>query len=43
LDELAKIHEAAIFAGFKARDVQKLDAHLELIARNLSSIRTVGR
>jgi MarR family transcriptional regulator for hemolysin len=41
LDELAKIHEAAIFAGFDARDVEKLDAYLDLIARNLSSIRTV--
>jgi DNA-binding MarR family transcriptional regulator len=41
LDELAKIHEVAIFADFKVRDVEKLDAYLDLIARNLSSIRTV--
>lgn len=41
LDELAKIHQAAIFAGFQARDVEKLDAYLDLIARNLSSLRTV--
>ncbi len=41
LDELAKIHEAAIFAGFEARDVEQLDAYLDVIARNLSSIRTV--
>jgi MarR family transcriptional regulator for hemolysin len=41
LDELAKIHEAAIFAGFEARDVERLDAYLDVIARNLSSIRSV--
>jgi MarR family transcriptional regulator, transcriptional regulator for hemolysin len=41
LDELAKIHEAAIFAGFKAPDLEQLDAYLDVIARNLSSIRTV--
>ena len=41
LDGLAKIHEAAIFAGFKARDIEQLDAYLDAIARNLSSIRTV--
>jgi MarR family transcriptional regulator for hemolysin len=41
LDELAKIHEVAIFAGFKARDIEKLDAYLDLIARNVSRIRTV--
>jgi MarR family transcriptional regulator, transcriptional regulator for hemolysin len=41
LDELAKIHEAAIFAGFEARDIEQLDAYLDVIARNLSSIRTV--
>ena len=41
LDELAKIHEAAIFAGFEARDVEQLDTYLDIIARNLSRIRTV--
>jgi MarR family transcriptional regulator, transcriptional regulator for hemolysin len=41
LDELAKIHEAAIFAGFEAADIEKLDAFLDVIARNLSSIRSV--
>jgi MarR family transcriptional regulator for hemolysin len=39
LDDLAKIHEAAIFAGFEARDVEKLDAYLDVIARNLSNDR----
>jgi MarR family transcriptional regulator for hemolysin len=41
LDELAKIHEAAIFAGFEAVDIERLDAFLDVIARNLSSIRSV--
>jgi DNA-binding MarR family transcriptional regulator len=41
LDALAKIHEAAIFAGFEARDIEQLDAFLDVIARNLSGIRTV--
>jgi MarR family transcriptional regulator for hemolysin len=41
LDELAKIHEAGIFAGFEARDVERLDAYLDVIARNLSRFRTV--
>jgi MarR family transcriptional regulator for hemolysin len=40
LDELAKVHEAAIFAGFDAEDVESLDALLDTIARNLSGFRT---
>jgi MarR family transcriptional regulator for hemolysin len=40
LDELAKIHEAAIFAGFEAEDLQRLDALLDAIARNLSDFRS---
>jgi DNA-binding MarR family transcriptional regulator len=40
LDELAKIHEAAIFAGFDAEDVEKLDALLDTIAGNLSDFRS---
>jgi MarR family transcriptional regulator for hemolysin len=40
LDELAKVHEAAIFAGFDAEDVESLDALLDTIARNLSDFRT---
>ena len=40
LDELAKVHEAAIFAGFDAEDVESLDALLDTIARNLSEFRT---
>ena len=36
LDELAKVHEAAIFAGFSSEDVEKLDELLETISRNLS-------
>jgi MarR family transcriptional regulator for hemolysin len=40
LDELAKIHEAAIFAGFTPEDVEKLDALLDAIAGNLSDFRS---
>lgn len=40
LDELAKVHEAAIFAGFDAEDMESLDALLDTIARNLSNFRT---
>jgi MarR family transcriptional regulator for hemolysin len=35
LDELAKIHEAAIFAGFEPADLEKLDALLDGISRNM--------
>lgn len=40
LDELAKIHEGWIFAGFGAEELEKMDALLERIARNLSDLRT---
>jgi MarR family transcriptional regulator for hemolysin len=40
LDELAKIHEAAIFAGFAAEDLERLDALLDCIAGNLSEFRS---
>jgi MarR family transcriptional regulator for hemolysin len=40
LDELAKIHEAAIFAGFEAKDLERFDALLDGIARNLSDFRS---
>jgi len=39
LDELAKIHEAAIFAGFNEDDLKRLNALLDAIARNLSAAR----
>jgi MarR family transcriptional regulator for hemolysin len=39
LDELAKVHETAIFAGFDAAEVEKLDALLDIIAGNLSDFR----
>jgi MarR family transcriptional regulator for hemolysin len=39
LDEIAKIHEAAVFAGFENEDLDKLDASLDAIARNLSAAR----
>jgi MarR family transcriptional regulator, transcriptional regulator for hemolysin len=39
LDEVAKSHEAEIFAGFDGADLEKLDELLEAIARNLSAAR----
>ena len=39
LDEIAKSREAEIFAGFEADDLEKLDALLDNIARNLSASR----
>jgi len=40
LDEVAKSHEAEIFAGFDSEDLEKLDELLEAIARNLSAARS---
>jgi MarR family transcriptional regulator for hemolysin len=40
LDELAKVHEAVIFAGFENGDLEKLDALLEIIGGNLAEFRT---
>jgi MarR family transcriptional regulator for hemolysin len=39
LDELAKTHEAIIFAGFDNEDLEKLDGLLEGISRNLGTFR----
>ena len=39
LDELGKIHEAAIFAGFETADLEKLDELLDGISRNLALFR----
>ena len=39
LDELGKVHEAAIFAGFDTAELEKLDALLEAISRNMSLFR----
>jgi MarR family transcriptional regulator for hemolysin len=39
LDELAKVHETAIFAGFDSEDLEKLDKLLDAIAANLSDFR----
>jgi MarR family transcriptional regulator, transcriptional regulator for hemolysin len=41
LDELAKIHEAKIFDGLTADDLEKLDAYLDAIADNVSNVRSV--
>ena len=40
LDELARVHEGRIFAGFETEALEKLDSLLERIARNLSELRT---
>ena len=40
IDELAKVHESEIFAGFEARDLDRLDELLEGVARNLSIARS---
>ena len=39
LDELARLHEEWIFAGFEPEELEKLDALLDKIARNLSDLR----
>jgi MarR family transcriptional regulator for hemolysin len=41
LDEVAKSHEAEMFAGFDGEDLERLDASLEAIARNLSAARSL--
>ncbi len=39
IDELAKVHEADIFAGFAAADLDRLDELLDGVARNLAAAR----
>jgi MarR family transcriptional regulator, transcriptional regulator for hemolysin len=39
LDEIARIHEACVFAGLDNEDLDRLDASLDAIARNLSAAR----
>ena len=39
LDDLAKIHEARIFAGSESEALEKLDALLDKVAQNLSDLR----
>lgn len=41
LDQIAASHEAEIFAGFDDQELERLDASLEAIARNLSAARSV--
>lgn len=40
LDDLAKVHEASIFAGFDDGDLERLSALLDAMARNLSAVRS---
>jgi MarR family transcriptional regulator for hemolysin len=39
IDELAKIHEAAIFAGLTEEDLGRLNSLLDSLARNLTAVR----
>jgi MarR family transcriptional regulator for hemolysin len=39
LDELAKVHEAAIFAGFEPAELETLDTLLDNISRNMLTFR----
>jgi MarR family transcriptional regulator for hemolysin len=39
LDELAKVHETRIFAGFTTEDLERLDALLDRLANNVSAHR----
>lgn len=41
LDELAKVHEADLFAGLEDEDLEKLDSLLDHISRNLSTARNM--
>ena len=40
LDELGKMHEATTFAGLQMEDLEKLEALLDKIARNLAEFRS---
>jgi MarR family transcriptional regulator for hemolysin len=40
LDQLGKVHEDAIFAGLEPEDLQRVDALLDAIVRNLSQFRS---
>jgi len=40
LDELAKVHEGWIFAGFETQELEKFDEFLDRISRNLSELRS---
>jgi MarR family transcriptional regulator for hemolysin len=39
LDELAKLHEAEVFAGFDSAEVDALDSLLDKLSRNVSAAR----
>lgn len=39
LDELAKVHEGWIFAGFETEELEKMDELLERISRNMADFR----
>jgi MarR family transcriptional regulator for hemolysin len=38
LNQIAKTHEAATFAGLESEDIEKLDSMLDVIARNLAQL-----
>ena len=37
LDEVARVHEAALFSGFASEDLERLDASLDALARNIAA------
>jgi MarR family transcriptional regulator for hemolysin len=41
LEELGKIHEAEMFAGFESEDLERLNALLDAITHNLSTLRSL--
>ena len=41
LDEVARIYEAELFAGFEDRDLEKLNELLDMMSRNLSAARNL--
>src|SRR5579862_8456075 len=41
LDEVARIYEAELFAGFEERDLEKLSELLDIMSRNLSAARSL--
>jgi MarR family transcriptional regulator for hemolysin len=41
LNEVAKIHEAELFAGFDDADLKRLEALLDEVARNISTCRSL--
>lgn len=41
LDEIARVYEAELFAGFEEQDLEKLNTLLDVMSRNLTAARTL--